>query len=285
MNRLPSKSNLKTFLLDHGFSAIDAEKWAEFARQVLAIYWRAADKLLQPEYWEAFKQKNGALGVPKKKRSGEVVRMPIEDAITSEIGHFADELRSSLEADHFLRKHDVQFRYEGLVYDEKRSGRYSKKVDFSARSAYPDAPTLMIEAKPLRSKSDIQNCYFGTDGMGCFLTDDSPYTKGPLGAMLAYTITNTNSSMRTLVHAGLQSYKPAAITIASVMLDDETIIDCSHHDRKFLNLVPITILHLERKFPFDILPTKDSLPTTRKQVQKHGTTVAARRSKVNHKTN
>jgi len=272
LNRLPSKSNLKTFLRDHGFSAIDAEKWAEFTRQVLAIYWRAADQLLQPKYWEAFKQKNGALGVPKKKRGGEVVRIPIEDAITSEIGHFADELRSSLEADHFLRKHDVQFRYEGLVYDDKRSGRYSKKVDFSAKSAYPDAPTLMIEAKPLRSTGDVQNCYFGADGMGCFLTDDSPYTKGPLGAMLAYTITNTNTSMRALVHDGLKTYEPAAVTIASVILDHETTIDCSHHDRSPWKLVPITILHLERKFPSDILAPVDSLSATEKQIQKGGTT-------------
>lgn len=256
-----SKSDLKTFLRDRGLSIVAAEIWAEFARQVIAIYWQATDRLLQPANWDAFKKKSGALGAPTKGQRNQGYRAPIEDAITSEIGHFADECFMNLDADHFLRRHSVQLAYEALIYNDKRAGRHSKKADFRARSAFPGAPSLAIEAKPLRNKSDVQNRYFAEDGMGCFFTDDSPYEKGPLGAMFAYTITNTSTSMRELIRDGIETYKPIALTVAAVDEGNGINIDCSHHDRSTWNLVPITILHLERMFPVDIPSQKDTPPS------------------------
>jgi hypothetical protein len=246
-----SKNELKTLLRENGFSSLKAEVWAEFVRQVLAIYWAAADKLLTPHHWEKFKKKKGALGAPKRKKNV-IIRTPIEDAITSEIGFLAKELIFDLAADHFLRQHDVKFDYEVLVYSDNRAGRHSKKIDFNVYCASRDAPQLAIEAKPLTSINDIDKRYLGQEGIGCFFTKDSAYTDGPLGAMLAYTISNENVSMQKPILVALQKYKPVALNIKSISIDDKNVIDCSHHDRSDCELVPITILHLERIFSLDV---------------------------------
>ena len=238
-------------LREQGFSPVKAELWAEFICQVLAIYWKAADQLITPSYWEKFKTKRGALGKAKRKKD-QFVSVPLEDAITSEIGALADELRCNLEPEHFLRKHDVQFKYEALVYSDVRAGRHSKKIDLEVVSAYPDAPRLAIEAKPLKSTADIQKRYLASEGLGCFFTSDSPYSDGPVGAMLAYTICGDNRSMREHVLAALKEYKPAVLGIHRISINNLCDIDCSHHDRSACGLMPITILHLERIFPLDV---------------------------------
>jgi hypothetical protein len=269
------KSNLKALLREYGFSSLKAELWAEFVRQVLTIYWQAADQLVLPHNWDTFKNKAGALSVPKKKgKEAGAIRIPLEDAITSEIGHLADELRCNLVADHFLRRHDVHFRFESMIRSNTRTGKHSKIVDFEAKSAYPKAPHIAIEAKPLTAANDVANRYLGPEGMGCFFAKDSPYTNGPVGAMLAYTICGDNGSMQDTVLAALESYKPTAQSIKRVSVIGDDSIDCSHHERSAFGLEPITILHLERIFPFDVYPMVDDLsvlesstrlPSTKKQ--------------------
>lgn len=246
------KATLKTLLREHGFSSINAELWSEFVRQVIAIYSQAVDQLLTPERWEEFKQKRGALGVLKKRKKKPSTQAPLEDAITSEIGQLADELRKNLAPEHFLRKHDVHFGYETLIPSKTRAGRHSKKADFRVASTFPNAPELVIEAKPLMSESDIEKKYLAQEGIGCFFTKDSPYTKGPLGAMFAYTINNDNASMQELILKGLGNCQPAALSIKRVSVSSKDIIDCSHHDRSAWGLIPISILHLERIFPVDV---------------------------------
>lgn len=246
------KSNLKALFCEQGFSSCKAELWAEFVRQVLEIYWQASDRLLTPKYWDSFKKKRGALGAPKKRCVKKVIRNPIEDAITSEIGSIADDLYSQLASDHFLRKHDVQFRFEFLIHSETRAGRYSKKVDFKVWSAVHGGPELAIEAKPLISEVDIDGRYLAEEGIGCFFTNDSPYTKGPLGAMLAYTICDNKTSKKKNILDGLLKFQPAPDKIVRVTINGTDQVDCSYHDRSSWGLIPITILHLERLFPAEV---------------------------------
>lgn len=242
---------LTALLRQHGFSRIKARVWAEFVDQVLTIYWQAADQLVDSTNWVQFRQKTGAMGKPKLGRAGTAIQYPNEDAITSEIGFRADKLFQALPAGHFLRLHSVKLTYEKLVPSKKRAGRHSKKVDFHAISQYPDAPEIAIEAKPIKSQADIKKQYLGATGIGCFLTSDSPYTKGPLAAMVAYSISSQSHLMQAHILTALQKYQPAPIHIHRVNLRCAGSVNCSNHDRGQWELKPVTILHLERVFRCD----------------------------------
>ncbi len=247
-----SLTDFKALLRLRGFSRPKARVWAEFVQQVLQLYWQATDQLIEPSRWARFIEKTGAMGKPKPDGSTGTVRVPMEDAITAEIGQLADQLRVALPPGHFLRRHDVKFAYEKLVPSENRTGRFSKIVDFHATSQHIDAPEIAIEAKPIKSHADIKGQYLGDSGMGCFFTDDSPYTKGPLAAMLAYTITSDGSRMQAKILSALQGHQPAPTQIHRTHFECTGSVYCSSHDRAQWNLMPIDILHLERVFPPDV---------------------------------
>lgn len=156
MNSGPEAVELRELLFQHGFTPVKAELWSEFIENVFAILRAAAQELRQSDNWDAFKQKKGALGKSRsRKRRGVVERIPIEDAITSELGIFARQLRRSLPAGHFLRTNEVEFHVEDLVPSETRAGRHSRKVDFFICAACgPDGPEIAIEAKPLLTEGD-----------------------------------------------------------------------------------------------------------------------------------
>ena len=93
---------LSELLRQHGFTPVKAELWSEFVEHVLTILRAAADGLRRPKNWDAFKQKRGALRVPRlRKRRKVIERIPVEDAITSELAHFIRHIRRSLPAGHF----------------------------------------------------------------------------------------------------------------------------------------------------------------------------------------
>lgn len=252
MSKSDNLTDLKTLLKQRGFSDISAQIWAEFAQHVLELYWRAADQLIEPTNWAFFMQKAGAMGKPKRGRVDFTVRAPMEDAITSEIGYRADELFKELPSDHFLRRHSVKLDYEKLVPSENRAGRHSKKIDFYAVSQYFDAPEIAIEAKPIKAHADINSQYLGAAGLGCFLTSDSPYTKGPLAALLAYTINSDGCRMQEQIRTALQAYQPAPTQIRRTSFRCTGTVDFSNHDRVQWNMKPVSILHLERVFPLDM---------------------------------
>lgn len=240
--------DLETLFRQQGFSPVKAEVWANFVRHTFQIYWEATDLLLKAENWNKFKAKRGAIGKPKK-RQKKFVSVPIEDAITSEIGHLADTLRFNLPDKHFLRVHEVKFEFEAFIYSETRSGRHSRKVDFrvSAQTG-SDAPMIAIEAKPLVNPSDIGSRYLGEEGIGCFFSAESPYTSGPLGGMFAYSINDLNKSMRDKLHSAMSVYLPKPTAINKVPLFNEEWVTCTSHSRDH-DLQPIVILHVERIFP------------------------------------
>ena len=252
------KVELKEWFHKRGFLPAKAEIWAEFISQALEIYWQAADQLLEPSYWKEFLKKQGALSVPKHKKKL-VIRIPNEDAITSEIGFLVEEISRNLASYHILRRYEAQFAFEALVQSKTRAGRYSKTVDFRVLSNFPNYPELAMEAKPLTSVADIKGRYFSEEGMGCFFTADAPYTKGPLGAMWAYTITEALDSMQEEILAQLKLQNPAAIHIQRVAAIGAREFDCSFHERTTWNLQPISILHLERRFPVHV-PVQSEIP-------------------------
>lgn len=241
----------------HGFSPVKAELWSTFIEYVLKIFRTAAEDLRKPGNWGKFIQKEGALGVERVRKSKKIIeRYPNEDAITSELELLIKLLRNGLPSDHFFRRHDVNIDAQALVPSETRAGKYVRKADFSVISYFGrDAPEIWIEAKPIVQISDIAGKYLGEDGIGCFFTQDSPYTTGPLGGMLAYTISNTGKSCREEVRAALKNYKPPALQLADAAIPGETLpLPFSRHERSALALDPIAVLHMELIFSPEIQP-------------------------------
>ena len=251
-------ADLRDLLRQHGFTPFNAERWSNFVQHVLKLFQDAADTLRQQENWESFKQKKGALGVAQKRKRQKIIqRVPIEDAITSELSHFVQRARRAVSKTHFLRLNEVEFLAEFLVPSTTLAGRHSRKVDFYVCSSVGEgAPELAIEAKPIVTKGDISGRYLAKEGIGCFLTEDPPYTRGPLGAMLAYTISNTGHSWRTEVRAAVSVYQPKALQLEDVRIEgaQEPLI-FSRHERGALGLGPIAVLHLEMIFTPDIQGT------------------------------
>jgi hypothetical protein len=251
MTSAPAARDLHEFLEGHGFTPVKAELWAEFVIQVTAILRSAAAQLRQQDSWESFKLKRGALGAPKRRARRKLVeRVPIEDALTSELAHIVRNLRRTVPEGHFLRRNEVEFHVEDLVPSPSRAGRHSRKVDFLVYAATGiDDPELAIEAKPIVAQSEIVGRYLAEEGIGCFFTEDSPYTRGPLGAMLAYTLNQDGRSWGTEIRAAVSAYVPPAIMVEDARIRGEAgSTTISRHARHALGLEPIAILHLEMLF-------------------------------------
>jgi len=246
------QASIEQLLLDKNFSPVAIELWSNFVQHVLAMYWAAIDELLLPDRWEEFKNKKGALGT-EKKLGGRVIKIPTEDGITTEIGGITNELFKALPLGHFLRENSVKFEFEVPVNGDRRAGRHSKKIDLRAIAMFSGAPSIAIEAKPIRTTSDIEKRYLGQEGIGCFFTDDSPYTTGKLGGMFAYTINATKDSMMESIDIAVRNYAPNKSNTGNIKVNDVKIL-WSHHDRGQYKLPSITILHLERVFPVHVLP-------------------------------
>jgi hypothetical protein len=259
MTSAPVGDELQDLLRGHGFTPVKAELWAEFVVHVTAILRAAAAELRDPEKWAAFKLKRGALGAPRRRARRNVVeRVPIEDAITSELGHIARQLRRTVPKGHFLRLNEVEFHVEDPVASPVRAGRHSRKIDFLICAATGiEEPQLPIEAKPLIVEADITRRYLAEEGIGCFFTTDSPYTCGPLGAMLAYTLNRDGRSWRAEIRAAISAYVPPILGVADALIrGDAEPTTFSRHERLALELDPIAILHFEMLFEPEETPAK-----------------------------
>jgi hypothetical protein len=255
---------LAAVLVQHGFSPVGAELWARFVDEVAAVLSQAERVLKAPETWVAFTQKRGALGAPKTRaRKAASVRPPLEDALTAELGHIARRLRAALPEGHFLRLHEVAFATEHLVESQTRTGRHSRKVDFFIYAQASDsAPELAIEAKPIHTAGDIASRYLAAEGLGCFLAEDSPYTKHSLAGMLAYTIGDDGRSHATALRAALGSGSTPALSLDEIQsANGGQALLCSRHARTALSLAPITIVHLEMQFSPEPVAAASSQPT------------------------
>lgn len=241
---------LPELLTGYGFNPVKAELWAHFIEAAMAIVREAADELRTPGAWTAFCAKRGALGAPQTRRRRKVVeRAPLEDALTTELGHITRRLRATVPPGHFLRLHDVVFEVEHHILSSVRAGRHSRKVDFLIHSQIGlDAPALAIEAKPLQSPSDVTGRYLGEEGIGCFLTPDSTYSTRPVAAMLAYTVDSCGRSFGPEIRSALAAFAPTPLSLDEAMLTTGSRVACSRHDRTTLKLDPVAILHFELLF-------------------------------------
>lgn len=248
---VPEPVSLHDLLVSQGFSLVKAELWARFVGEVVAILEQAATELRDTEAWAAFRQKRGALSKPKARRRGAMPeRVPIEDALTAELGHIARRLRAALPSGHFLRLQEAAFETEHLVECETRTGRYSRKVDFFIYAQIGEAPPeLAIEAKPLLAAADISSRYLAEEGIGCCLTADSVYTHQAVAGMLGYSINGEARSHAGDIQAAIAGFVPAPLASHPITLPiGRGPVLCSTHDRSDVQLDPVAILHFEILF-------------------------------------
>lgn len=253
----PMPASLSDLLISYGFSEVKAELWARFVGEAVAVLEQAAAELRTTEAWEAFGQKRGALSKPRtRKRAAVVERIPIEDAITAELGHIARQLRAALPSGHFLRLQEAAFETEHLVESSARTGRYSRKVDFFIYAQVGDVPPeLAIEAKPLLATTDITGRYLADEGIGCFFSEDSVYTQQTVAAMLAYTINGDARPHYNDIGTAMAGFIPTPLAVQPVALPPTTVpVLCSRHDRSTFQLDPVAIIHLEMLFAPDQNP-------------------------------
>lgn len=246
---------LHEHLLRLGFNPVKAQLWSEFLKHVLAIFRTAEAELRRPDNWDEFKKRRGALGKRYVRRRQKVtIRYPNEDAITTELGHIVQTLRRRLPHGHFLRANEVEFHVERPVRSASRAGRHSRKVDFFIFAASGiSAPELAVEAKSVRTHSDITKRYLGNEGIGCFLESDSPYSRAPIGSMLAYSLADLLGSWRDEIRTGLAVGCYPASWLQCVQVEGERVPALvSSHDRSALGLEPIAIIHMEMNFDADM---------------------------------
>ena len=246
---------LHEHLLLLGFNPVKAQLWSEFLKHVLAIFRTAEAELRRPDNWDEFKNKRGALGRRyARRRQKTTIRYPNEDAITTELGQIVQTLRRRLPLGHFLRANEVEFHVERPVRSAKRAGRHSRKVDFFILAASGiSAPELALEAKAIRRRSDITKRYLGTEGIGCFLVPESPYSSAPIGGMLAYSFADLPGSWRDEIRRGLAVGCYPSSWLQCVQVEGERVPALvSGHDRSDLGLEPIAIIHMEMSFDVDM---------------------------------
>lgn len=255
MTPLPVPRPLLDVLIDHGLPRPRAELWAAFVGHAVALLQQAATRLREPAPWVAFVSKRGALGVPRRRRGGQAFQLPIEDAVTSELGHHVALLRQALPRGHFLRLHEVEFHTESLVESEERTGRHSRKADFSIRvMSGLGQPELVIEAKPIIAAADVAGRYLAEEGLGCFVDAPSPYTRAPVAGMLAYALSDKGErSWRGEIHAALASLSPTPLGIEAALIPVlGAALTLSRHVRAAAQLGPIAILHVEMLFKGEV---------------------------------
>lgn len=190
---------IKDELVKNGLNARKAAVYGKFAHNAINLINQAYLELSTPIHWADF-------------RANETANRNVEEPdITSMLDKYCGELlHEPYNSD--IRKHIASVTSERpIVNSRTRSGKWSKKVDLCVTrtlSCHLAAGNrvdheLVFEAKPLKSSADIKTRYLAGEGIGCFLTTDSPYSTGPIGGMLAYCFNKNIADWFDLIEDGL----------------------------------------------------------------------------------
>lgn len=99
----------------------------------------------------------------------------------------------------------------------------------------------MLEAKGLKTPSDLSSKYLGKDGIGCFLERSPPYTRDIVGGMLGYAYSKHATWLPELLKAFNigKALRQEVVNVAP-----SRIVVASDHQRSSLGIsLPITVLH------------------------------------------
>ncbi len=194
--------------------------------------------------WHTFCEKKGAT---RKARKGakNTVRRPDENALTYEIGGYVHAHLKGLPVEHPFRQ--VHFDFERPMASERLAGSHQKRLDLRFEAYHADGPEFVIEAKPLFEQADVDNRYLGDEGLGRFIREEEPITRGQLGGLLGYVPQTNATSWRQAIRAAMQSAEGCDL-IVDVTLNTWDKTYSSLHKRP-ASLPPVWMLHMLVKYP------------------------------------
>jgi hypothetical protein len=242
-------SPLEKYLVGHGFDELAAGAWAKFLDTVFDALRDAETIVKSPAYWSIYRTKQGAF---LRQTEGKEFRLPAEEGLTHALYECLWKVKVRSQPGHPLRDLSIEFHSEAKLPSRKRTGKRARRTDIWARSSmYENAPEIVFEAKLINKSADIRR-YLGDAGLGRFLDSKDPYTRKPLGGLLAYTIEGTREDWMQRIREEMLG--PPAIALSQ---DQITIgaksekFMCNRVSRPLLQLDPIAIFHIVMKFASD----------------------------------
>ncbi|NTF34129.1 hypothetical protein [Rhizobium skierniewicense] len=176
MNTLTS---LEAWLIDRGLTAQEAAVWSDFVIDALELVDEAYALLLTPAEWASFIAGCHAL--------------PTEPDLTSGLGDRMKRLW--VDASFDSRRDRVIVAYEVPTPGDEKHGKHKSKADFRFERKFEAGycAAFVVEAKSLRTKTDLTSRYLGSDGIGCFTHRAPPYSTAVMAGMLGYAMSNPST--------------------------------------------------------------------------------------------
>ncbi len=230
-------NSLVNKLRRHDLTPQEAVRWAAFITTVINALREAETVLKETDSWTELLRK-----IAPKIR-------PTEPDLNVEIYRKIKGIKKNAQLDNPIR--DIEFESEPPYDDPNRTGIRSRKPDFLATRYFEVGFALQfaIEAKRLLKKTEIDSAYLSEEGIGCFISNDSPYTRAPIAAMLAYFFDHTEEYWReSIVEALLISPLPVSKSHELKFVGEKKLTHCSDLRRTNLDLPDITVLHLSMGF-------------------------------------
>lgn len=230
-------NSLVNKLRRHDLTPQEAIRWAAFITTVINALREAEAVLKGADSWTDLLRK-----IAPRVR-------PTEPDLNVEIYRKIKDIKRNAQLDNPIR--DIEFESEPPYDDPDRTGIRSRKPDFLATRYFEVGFTLefAIEAKRLLKKSEIDSTYLSEAGIGCFLSDDSPYTRAPIAAMLAYFFEHTEEYWReSIIAALLISPLPLSKSHELKLIGENAPTHCSDLKRANMDLPDITVMHLSMGF-------------------------------------
>lgn len=170
---MSSPVGLSTWLLGRGLTAQEADLWGDFITDALDLLDDGHALLRTPEEWSSFL--GGCHG-----------GSPTEPEITSGLGDRMKRLRD--EAPLGSDRDRLQINYEAPTPGDAAHGIRKSKADFRFERKFEagHAVAFVVEAKPLKTNSDLTSRYLGNDGLGCFTVRTPPYSTHIAAGMVGY---------------------------------------------------------------------------------------------------
>ncbi|MBD8906048.1 hypothetical protein [Methylorubrum zatmanii] len=224
---------IETFMAA-GMVRDEASIWSALTVTSLRAVAIAYKRLRRQKAWDAQR------AIRPEKKMGEV-------DISVALFHEIDRLKDRFRIDNPLR--DIEFVPELPVESRTRRGPTARRMDFRIKRRFGSRRTasLAVEAKLLRQHGDVTSAYLGEDGLGCFLTTDSTYTRERVALMFAYSAAQEHPPWANLIEGALRGGEYGA-TLHAVQPQFGIALH-SGVPRPALELPDISILHLVFAFP------------------------------------
>lgn len=261
-------NSLETFLLDHGVHKDEVPLLAQFLHVVHDALRAAEGMLASEKHWHEYRLLSGAFRKPKRGKKGQPPppRLPHEEGITDALGQCLTYIRKSAPAGHPLRNLEIQFSMEGKLPSPFVIGKMARRTDIKAESLLTvDAPSIVFESKVIDCDNDICKHYLGEGGLGCYTGPDQPYTLGPIGGLIAYTVKDAASDWRKRIERSMAGPPSLAISQNSVFIGsaaEEMLWSTVDRSKAFIKK-PIAMAHLVMKFYSEPGLTGRPTPLTR----------------------